>query len=68
MCNRQSVDFMMVVSGAIIETKLQNALIDIARLKRKKITIIGPNELIPIFAEYWKKPLIPKFKKIKQVT
>ena len=55
MCNYDTVRFVMIVSGRIIDTELRNALIEIAKLKQKKIVIIEPKDLIPIFAEYFRR-------------
>lgn len=48
-----TVRFIMVVSGRLIDTRLKNALIEIAKWRKKKVVIIGPKELIPIFAYYF---------------
>ncbi len=48
-----SVRFIMVVSGKIIESRLESALIEIARWKRKKVVIIRPQDLIPILYYYF---------------
>jgi len=49
-----TVRFIMVVSGRVIHSNLKNALYEIARWKQKKIVIIEPKELIPIFSYYFK--------------
>lgn len=48
-----SVRFIMVVSGKVIESRLESALIEIARWKRKKVVIIRPQDLIPILYYYF---------------
>jgi len=53
-CMNASIRFIMIVSGRIIDSKLQNIIIELARLKRKRITIIEPKDLIPILAYYSK--------------
>lgn len=52
MCNYGSISFVMVVSGKFLTDELKNALVDFASLKKTKIVIIGPKELVPIFAHY----------------
>ncbi len=54
-CWNDSIRFILVVSGRIIDTRLRSILIDFAKIKKKKLTIIGPEELIPILANYYDK-------------
>jgi hypothetical protein len=54
-CMDDSVRFILVVSGRIIESRLKSILIEISRWKKKKVTFIEPKELIPIFAHYFDK-------------
>jgi hypothetical protein len=51
--NEDTVRFIMVVSGRIIDSRLKAALIEIAKWKSKKIVIIEPEDLIPIFSVYY---------------
>jgi len=51
--NEDTVRFIMVVSGRIIDSRLKAALIEIAKLKNKKVVIIEPEDLIPIFSVYF---------------
>lgn len=51
--NEDTIRFIMVVSGRIIDSRLKAALIEIAKLKNKKIVIIEPEDLIPILASYF---------------
>ena len=49
-----SIRFIMIVSGRVIDSGLKNSLIEIARWKLKRIVFIEPKELIPIFSYYFK--------------
>jgi len=51
--NEDTIRFIMVVSGRIIDSRLKAALIEIAKWKNKKIVIIEPEDLIPIFSAYF---------------
>lgn len=51
--NEDTVRFIMVVSGRIIDSRLKAALIEIAKWKNKKVVIIEPEDLIPIFSVYF---------------
>ncbi|MBD3215571.1 MAG: hypothetical protein GF311_23375 [Candidatus Lokiarchaeota archaeon] len=48
-----TVKFIMVVVGRVIDSGLKNALYELARWKKKKIVIISPKDLIPIFSYYF---------------
>ena len=48
-----TVRFIMIVSGKVIHSNLKNAIYEIAKWKQKKIVIIEPKELIPIFSHYF---------------
>ncbi len=49
-----TIRFILIVSGRIIDSNLKSSIIEIAKWKRKKIVIIEPKELIPILAHYFK--------------
>ncbi len=51
--NNDTIHFIMVVSGRLIDSRLKAALIEIAKWKSKKIVIIEPKDLIPIFSAYF---------------
>ena len=53
MSNEDTVSFIMVVSGRIIDSRLKAALIEIAKWRKKKVVIIEPEDLIPIFSAYF---------------
>jgi len=49
------VNFIMVVVGRVIDTGLKATLYELAKWKKKKVVIISPKHLIPIFSYYFKK-------------
>ncbi|HEA71093.1 MAG: hypothetical protein Lokiarch_48330 [Candidatus Lokiarchaeum sp. GC14_75] len=56
-CFNDTIRFILVVSGRIIDSRLRVKLIEIGKLKKKKLTIIEPKELIPILAYYFSEVL-----------
>ncbi|MHA1195334.1 MAG: hypothetical protein ACTSRH_02420 [Promethearchaeota archaeon] len=53
LCMEETVRFIMIVSGRIIDSSLKNAIYEIAKMKQKKVVIIEPKDLIPIFSYYF---------------
>ncbi len=53
-CFNESISFVLIVSGRVVDTQLKMALIEITKWKSKKLVIITPKDLIPILAFYFK--------------
>jgi len=53
LANEDTIRFIMIVSGRVIDTNLKAAIIEIAKFKNKKIVIIEPKDLIRIFSKFF---------------